>query len=74
MTKIVFDNEEQQTGGNWVWHYGTLTDVDSDYPFTLCAMYEPLNDTYSYEVTWVEGTPENAEKFEQEIISQFNTK
>jgi hypothetical protein len=74
MAKFIFDNEEEQKGGNWAWHHGTMVEDDKDYSFSLLAMYEPLNDTYSFEVTWVDETPENSNELEKELISEFQSK
>lgn len=55
-----------------VWHDGILILNGVEYPFTLCEMYESNTGTSSYEVSWVEGTPENSEELEKMIEDKFD--
>jgi hypothetical protein len=70
MTKIFFENENSKNG-TWTWHYGTYNE---QYPFSICEMYEPLNDTSSFEITWIEETPENSSEIESEILNELEKK
>ena len=69
--KIVFDEEEQEQGGNWVWHYGTLTESDKDHPFTVLVMgmiVGGMEVAPSVEITWSEDEPVNKTEAEKLIM------
>lgn len=63
------DNEGNPT---MTWHYGDVVVNGVTYPFSLCEMYEPNTGTSSYEVTWVEETPENSVDLEKMIKNKFD--
>jgi hypothetical protein len=77
--KIEFDKEEsdKRNESGWNWFYGTVTDKEKEYPFTLCEMNTEVGgqNTTAIEITWVYEIPENAttleilikEKFEEEF-------
>jgi hypothetical protein len=71
---ITFDKEENVKDGDWNWHYGTAKVGETEHPFSLLEMADNVGGEQvgsSYEVTWVETTPENSEVIEKEIISKF---
>lgn len=44
--------------GNYdLYHYGSLTFLDEEYPFTLAEMYNDNIGNTEFDITWVEGTP-----------------
>ena len=53
------------------WHYGTVKQNGKEYPVTVCEMYESNSGTSSFEVTWVEETPENSVELETLILEKF---
>ena len=42
-----------------LYHYGEMEFLDEQYPFTLVKMYNDNIGNTEYEVTWVEGAPDN---------------
>jgi hypothetical protein len=70
MAKIIFENDTDRQGA-WTWHYGTLEQEDKEYPFSVCEMYEPTSGTSTFEVMWIEGTPNFADHCEAEILAKF---
>jgi hypothetical protein len=70
MARIIFKNDTD-TQGTWTWHYGTVEQDEKEYPFSVCQMYEPTSDTYSFELTWVEKIPNFADELETKILAKF---
>jgi len=69
-TKITFDEISRLRSGNaTLWHYGEVRIGEITFPFTLAEMVD--NNWSSFEVTWVEGTPQDQDELEQEIIDQY---
>lgn len=69
-TAITFEEISRLKSGNaTLWHYGEVKVGEAEYPFTLAEMVD--NNWSSFEVTWVEQTPENNVEIEQEIIDQY---
>jgi hypothetical protein len=51
---------DRPSKGNYeLYHYGELEFLDEAFPFTLVEMHNENIGHTSYEVTWVEGTPDN---------------
>lgn len=71
MFKINFEPKEQQECSSMMWHYGEAIKDNKSFPFTLCEMYDSTTNTSSFEVTWIEETPEGIT--DQEIINQFES-
>lgn len=42
-----------------------------EFDFTICQMYLKVSGTYSFEITWVDETPEGHEELESEILTQW---
>jgi hypothetical protein len=72
MSKIEFETDENKRDemmSNWFWHYGTYIDKNGkEHPFSVCEMSDGLTDFTTFELTWVEDTPENAEEAEKEVL------
>lgn len=69
--KFVFDDDEG-SGAGFTWKYGTFTDNEGkEFPFSVCVMDDGLTDVLSYELTWVEETPDDSDFIEAEIINSL---
>lgn len=73
--KIIFDKEDsdKRTDNGWNWFYGTTTINGQTYDFSLCEMNTDVGgqNTTATEITWVDGTPKDAEIIESLIETQF---
>lgn len=72
--KVVLDDEQQDQGGGWVWHYGTLVDNDKEFPFSVLAMGMNVGGMEldpTFEITWVEDEPENKKEAEELVLESF---
>jgi hypothetical protein len=72
--KVNFDEDEQDQGGGWVWHYGTLTKDGKDFPFSLLAMAMNVGGMEldpTFEITWVEDEPDNKAEAEELILEEL---
>ena len=59
-------------GSYELYHYGEMEFLDEQYPFTLVEMYDSNIGYTSYEVTWVEGTPDNfVSQLEDAIVDEY---
>jgi hypothetical protein len=67
--EIKFNKEKSKTG-NMYFHSGVFTRDGKEYLFTLCEM-RFKNCFPTYEVSWPDETPENADKVEEEIENAF---
>ena len=59
--------------GNYeLYHYGELVFMDETYPFTLTEMHNENIGHTSYEVTWVEDTPESfVSELEDAVVESY---
>lgn len=68
--KISFDEISRLRSGNaTLWHFGTAEVDGKEYDFTLAEMVD--NNWSSFEVTWVDGTPENNVELEDFLIDEY---
>lgn len=58
-----------KSGTATLWHYGTAKVNGKDHDFSLAEMRD--NNSSSFEVTWVDETPENHTEIEREVISAY---
>lgn len=71
--QIIFEPSNDNEGNpTMIWYYGDVVVNGFTYPFSLCEMYEPNTGTSSYEVTWVDETPENSKGLEKMIEDKFD--
>lgn len=69
-TKITFEEISRLSSGTaTLWHYGTATIDGKDYDFSLAEMKD--NNWSSFEVTWVDETPENHEDLDRAVIDAY---
>lgn len=67
---ISFDEISKLSSGTaTLWHYGTATVSGKNYDFSLAEMRD--NNWSSFEVTWVDETPENHTEIDKEVISAY---
>jgi hypothetical protein len=60
--------DRPEKGNYQLYHYGELEFLDESFPFTLVEMHDENIGYTSYEVTWVEGSPDNfVSELEKEI-------
>lgn len=73
--KVNFESsEETEQGSGWLWHYGTLTKDDKEYPFSVLEMSTNVGGMQldpTFEITWVEDEPENKEEAEELILDEM---
>jgi len=69
MKSIVFEPEKSKERSTMTWHYGEVIIDEKSYPFSICEMYDSTTNTSTFELTWVEDTPENIT--DQEVISHY---
>lgn len=67
-----YPDEDNNSNSSMVFIPGEYTDEGRTHEFTLVEMYDSNSDSYSYEVTWIEGKPLNVSKVEKFIIEQWN--
>ena len=71
-TKITFDEISRLKSGNaTLWHYGVAEVDGKEYDFTLAEMVD--TNWSSFEVTWVDETPDNHQEVEKLILEQYET-
>lgn len=63
--------EIDKSTNSWVWHYGDVIINDEEFPFSVLQMYDVNSDSYAYEFTWVEKTPDNILKIQEKIIEKI---
>lgn len=69
--KISFDEISRLESGNaTLWHYGTAEVHGKGYEFTLAEMVD--NNWSSFEVTWVEDTPQNKVVVEKVLMEEYD--
>ena len=74
---ITFDQDDlelKNRRGAFEFIAGTAQEEDGDkkeFDFTITQMYLRVSDTYSFEITWVNDTPEETEELESEIINKW---
>ena len=69
-TKITFDEISRLKSGNaTLWHYGVAEVDGKEYDFSLAEMVD--NDWSSFEVTWVDETPDNHEETDRLVIERY---
>ena len=71
---IVFDKEESgiRSGSGMDWFYGTVRVGGKEFDFSLCEMNDKNSGSSSTEITWIDATPNDSEKIEDEIVAEFN--
>ena len=68
--KITFDEIARLKSGNaTLWHYGTAEVGGKGYDFSLAEMVD--NNWSSFEVTWVDETPENHHEIEKLVLEEY---
>ena len=64
--------DRPKSGTYDLFHYGEMEFLDETYPFTLAEMHNDNNGYTSYEVTWVEGTPDSfVSELEDAIVESY---
>ena len=62
-----------KSGTYELFHYGEIDFLDEVYPFTLVEMYNDNIGHTSFEVTWVEYTPDSfVSELEDAIVDSYN--
>ena len=62
-----------KSGTYELYHYGEMEFLDEVYPFTLVEMYNDNIGHTSFEVTWVEETPDSfVSELEDAIVDSYN--
>jgi len=59
-----------KSGTATLWHYGTATIGDKGYDFSLAEMRD--DNGSSFEVTWMDETPENHTEIESQVVSAYD--
>lgn len=70
-TKINFEEiSKLESGDATLYHYGVAEVNGEEFEFTLIEMV--TNDYSSFDITWVDETPENQEVIESQIMDTYS--